>query len=66
MYNVFEKSKLFSKLQFGFRKGHGSDHPMVIINQLVSDCLDKGEIPTILFHDIQKALNSISHFFFIF
>ncbi|XP_065568865.1 uncharacterized protein LOC136032483 [Artemia franciscana] len=46
---------------FGFRKEHCTDHPMAIIVQHISDCLDHGETPANIFLDIQKAVDSISH-----
>ena len=61
IYSFFEKFDYISKLQFGFRKEHCTDHPMSIIVQHINDCLDRGETPATIFLDIQKAIDSISH-----
>ena len=61
IYSFFEKFDYISKLQFGFRKEHCTDHPMAIIVQHISYCLDRDETPATIFLDIQKAFDSISH-----
>ena len=61
IYSFFEKFDYISNLHIGFRKEHCTDHPMAIIVQHISDCLDRGETHSTIFLDIQKAFDSISH-----
>jgi retron-type reverse transcriptase len=58
---VFDKRGCFNDLQFGFRKGHSSEHAILTLTQFIHDTLDKKEIPATIFIDIKKAFDTICH-----
>ena len=43
LYSFFEESKSLYDFQFGFRKGHGTDHALIQITERIRDALDNGE-----------------------
>ena len=57
----FDKRGCFNDLQFGFRKGHSSEHAILTLTQFIHDTLDKKEIPATIFIDIKKAFDTICH-----
>lgn len=59
--NFLDKNSFFSKSQFGFRKGHSTEHAILAVTQFIHDALDKGEIPASIFVDIRKAFDTICH-----
>jgi hypothetical protein len=56
-----EKNQLLSDHQFGFRKGHSTLHPLLILHQLGADALDKLQELYVTALDIAGAFDTVWH-----
>ena len=59
IYDFFEP--LFSKFQFGFRKGHSAEQCLITMIGKFRKCLDKGGSFGALLTDLSKAFDCIPH-----
>eukprot|EP00111_Clytia_hemisphaerica_P012116 TCONS_00035592-protein len=57
----FEDNNIFSSKQFGFRKGHSTNHAVVALTELVRKALDSGQIAAGVFIDLKKAFDTVDH-----
>ena len=61
MISFFEQNNILISTQFGFRHNHSTLHPIL---DILTDCLDNIQnknFSTLIFLDIQKALDSVCH-----
>ena len=61
LLSFFEKNKIITRKQFGFLKNHNTEHAIVDLKEFISGNLDKGKITAVLFLDLQKAFDTVSH-----
>ena len=61
--NIFQP--LFSKLQCVFRKGHSTQHCLLVLIEKCRKVLDKQGFAGLLITDFSKAFNCIDHEFLI-
>jgi len=56
-----ESNNIISDFQFGFRKGHSTVHPMVVLDNFVSEALNKKNHAAAIFCDLRKAFDTVNH-----
>lgn len=56
-----ESNNLLTESQFGFRKGHSTVHPLMMVHQLSADVLDKSQELVVLALDIAGAFDTVWH-----
>ena len=61
VYEFFEVSKVFSDLQFGFRKNHSTNHALIDIVEKIKENLDKKTFSCGVFIDLEKAFDTVNH-----
>ena len=61
VYDYFNREKLFYVSQYGFRKGHSTEHACLEFLDKVTCDLDNGKIPISIFIDLSKAFDTINH-----
>ena len=61
IYDFLESEKLISKTQFGFRKGHSTEHAVIHFMDYVTKHLENGKHIIGLYLDTKKAFDSINH-----
>ena len=61
MYDFLVSENLISKTQFGFRKGHSTEHAVIYFMDYVTKELENGRHVIGLFLDTKKAFDSINH-----
>ena len=54
-----EKKKFFSKYQFGFRKGHSTEHTVLAITDIALKAMDDKKVCVLITLDLKKAFNSV-------
>jgi len=59
--DYLEFNKIISESQFGFRKGHSTAHPMVLLDNFVSDALNEKRHTIAVFCDLRKAFDTVNH-----
>ena len=59
--NFFEKYNIITKKQFGFLKKHCTEHAILDLKEYIMGNLDKKQITAVLFLDLQKAFDTVSH-----
>ena len=59
LYSFF-KDKLYEK-QFGFRPKNSTEHPVLDLKENIYENCSKKQISCILFLDLKKAFDSVSH-----
>ena len=59
--SFFERFNIITKKQFGFLKKHCTEHAILDLKEYLMDKLDKREITAVLFLDLQKAFDTVSH-----
>ena len=61
VYDYFIREKLLYISQYGFRKGHSTEHACIEFLDKVFSELDNGETPISIFIDLSKAFDTIDH-----
>ncbi len=56
-----EANNIISDVQFGFRKGHSTVHPLVIFNNFISEAFNKKQHAMAVFCDLRKAFDTVNH-----
>ena len=56
-----EKNKIISENQFGFRDGRGTHDVLFKLTNCVTNSLDEGERSIVVFLDLAKAFDTVSH-----
>ena len=59
--NFFEKFNVITKKQFGFLKKHCTEHAILDLKEYVMRNLENKEVMAVLFLDLQKAFDTVSH-----
>jgi len=59
--DFLEHNNIISESQFGFRKGHSTAHPMVLLDNYVSEALNKKHHTIAVFCDLRKAFDTVNH-----
>ena len=57
--DFLEATNFFSKYQFGFRKGHSTEHTVLAITDIAYKALDNRKICILVTLDLKKAFNSV-------
>ena len=57
----FEKNRLFSNIQFGFRSGHSTELAIQYFKHNVSKYIDNGLYSCGVFLDLSKAFDTVNH-----
>lgn len=60
LIKYFDKYKILSKTQFGFRHGMSTENAITALTSLVADSMDKGDKCTTVFLDLKKAFDTVS------
>ena len=61
LQSFFDKFNLFTKKQFGFLKKHCTEHAILNLKEYIIKNLESKEVTAVLFLDLQKALDTVSH-----
>ena len=61
LLSFFDKFKLITKKQFGFLKKHSTEHAILDLKEYLLKNLDKKNVTALLFLDLQKAFDTVSH-----
>ena len=56
-----ERNKTINENQFGFRKGHGTQHAIISLIDKIGKSVDSGDIGINMFLDLKKAFDTVSH-----
>ena len=57
----FEKHNIITTKQFGFLKKHSTEHAILDLKEYLLENLNKKEISAVLFLDLKKAFDTVSH-----
>ena len=60
-YSFLEKFNCFYKYQYGFKKGHSTNHVLIEITEKIRKALDSREFACGIFVDLQKAFETVNH-----
>ena len=61
LYNFFTSQNLINPRQFGFRKGHSTNHALNYSVNFLNDAISKGRHTIGIFIDLSKAFDTIDH-----
>ena len=61
LINFIEHHNLLSKHQFGFRKNHSTIHPMVLLDNYISEALNNKNYAIAIYCDLRKAFDTVDH-----
>ena len=61
LLDFFEKFEIITKKQFGFLKKHCTEHAILDLKEFILKRLEEREVMAILFLDLQKAFDTVSH-----
>ena len=61
MYDYFSENKLFHESQYGFRKGHSTEHAILELYDRILQDVEKKRDPFAVFLDLSKAFDTIDH-----
>ena len=61
MYSFLEKNNLLQDKQFGFRSKHSTIHAIISLTESVKNFLDKKDIVSGIFIDLEKAFDTVNH-----
>ena len=61
LYNFFTSKNLINPKQFGFRKGHSTNHALNYSVNFLNDAISKGKHTIGIFIDLSKAFDTIDH-----
>ena len=59
--SFFNKFNIITKKQFGFLKKHCTEHAILDLKEYVMSKLDNKKVTAVLFLDLQKAFDTVSH-----
>jgi hypothetical protein len=59
--SYLEENKILSEHQFGFRKGHATEHPMVLFLNKIAEAINNKDATISIFCDLQKAFDTCDH-----
>ena len=59
--NFFENFDIITKKQYGFLKKHCTEHAILDLKEYIISKLDNKEVMAVLFLDLQKAFDTVSH-----
>lgn len=59
--NFLEHHDLLSLSQFGFRTNHSTIHPMILLDNFVTDALNNKKYAMAIFCDLRKAFDTVNH-----
>ena len=60
-YIFFEVNNILYNRQFGFRKGHSTNHALIHLTELIRESIDKREFFVGAFIDLKKAFDKVEH-----
>ena len=61
IHEHFTTHNLYYAHQYGFRKGHSTEHAMLEVIDRILQHLDKGETPINIYLDLSKAFDTLDH-----
>jgi len=61
LYSYLEKNNIIYDFQFGFRKGHSTNHALITLTEAIRSALDSNEYAVGIFLDLQKAFDTVEH-----
>ena len=61
LYNFLELHEILFQMQFGFRKGHSTDHALISLSERIKNTLDSNRVGCGIFIDLQKAFDTVNH-----
>ena len=61
MISYLEAKNILYKKQFGFRQKSSTVHSLICLTEKVRDALDKGDLASGIFIDLQKAFDTVDH-----
>jgi hypothetical protein len=59
--NFLENNKILSNFQFGFRKGHSTVHPMMLLLNKLTAAINEKKHSIVIFCDLKKAFDTCDH-----
>lgn len=59
--SFFDSNSILSNSQFGFRRKHSCDHPLILATEYIRQALDDGDHVVAIFLDLRKAFDVVSH-----
>ena len=64
-HNYLDKYEILYKYQFGFRSKHSTNTCLTLLNNNISNGIDKGLLTGMILIDLQKAFDTINHEIFL-
>ena len=61
MISYLEAKNILYKKQFGFRQNSSTVHSLICLIEKVRDALDKGDLASGIFIDLQKSFDTVDH-----
>ena len=61
LHEYLTKNNLLFVKQFGFRKGHSTEHPLILLANRVYDSFNENKYTLGVFIDLSKALDAVNH-----
>ena len=61
LFNFLEKYNCIYNLQFGFRKGHSTNHCLFDLTENIRKAIDENKYAVGVFVDLQKAFDTVDH-----
>jgi hypothetical protein len=59
--SYIETNSILSDFQFGFRKKHSTEHPMILFLSKITNAINNNESTIAIFCDLQKAFDTCDH-----
>ena len=61
VYNYLNDNNFFFREQFGFRKGHSTDHALIKLTDSIYDSFNQNKYTLWVFIDLSKAFDTVDH-----
>ena len=61
VYNYLNDNNLLFRKQFGFRKGHSTDHALIKLIDSIYDSFNQNKYTLGVFIDLSKAFDTVDH-----